>query len=107
MTFYIKQNDTVPSIRAELQNGSGDAIDLIDATVRFHMRAIGSSQSKVNAAASVINAAGGVVQYNWIAADTNTIGAYQAEFQVTYSNGTIETFPNDGYILIEITDDIA
>jgi Rib/alpha/Esp surface antigen-like repeat protein len=107
MTFYIKQNDTVPSIRAELQNGSGEAVDLINATVQFHMRAIGSNTATVDAAATVINAAGGIVQYNWIAADTVTIGSYQAEFEVTYPDGTIETFPNNGYVRVEIIDDIT
>jgi hypothetical protein len=107
MTFYIKQNDTVPSLRATLLNGNGGVIDLISATVRFHMRAVGSNTSKVNAAAVVVTAASGIVQYNWIAADTNTIGSYQAEFQVTYADGTIETFPSDSYIPVEIIDDIA
>lgn len=107
MAFYIKQNDTSPSLRAALENGSGDAIDLIDASVQFHMRSFGSSGNVVDAAATVIDAATGIVQYNWIADDTDTIGSYEAEFEVTYPDGTIETFPNDGYIRVEITDDIA
>lgn len=106
-TFYIKENDTVPSIRATLQNGSGNAVDLIDATVNFHMRAIGGSTVLVDASATVVNAAGGLVQYDWDAADTADVGSYQAEFEVTYSDGTIETFPSSGYIRVEITDDIA
>jgi Rib/alpha/Esp surface antigen-like repeat protein len=107
MTFHIKQNDTVPSIRAELQNGSGDAVDLINATVRFHMRAIGSTTATIDADASVVNEPQGIVQYDWVAEDTATIGSYQAEFEVTYPDGTIETFPNDGYIRVKITDDIT
>ena len=107
MTFYIKQNDTVPSIRATLQNGNGDPVDLINASVRFHMRAIGANNTKVDAAAVVVSAAAGLVQYNWIAADTDTIGSYQAEFEVTYPDSTVETFPNDGYVRIEIIDDIT
>jgi hypothetical protein len=107
MTFYIKENDTVPSIRATLQNGSGNAVDLIDATVRFHMRAIGGNSAAVDAAATVVNAASGLVQYDWEAADTADVGSFQAEFEVTYSDGTVETFPSDGYIRVEIIDDIA
>ena len=107
MTFNIKQNDTVPSIRATLQNGSGNPVDLINATVQFHMRAIGSTAVKVDAAAVIIDESLGLVQYNWIAADTNVIGSYQAEFEVTYPDGTIETFPNNAYVRIEIIDDIT
>jgi hypothetical protein len=32
---------------------------------------------------------------------------YSAEFEVTYSDGSIETFPNSDYIRVEIIDDIA
>lgn len=107
MTFSIKQNDTAPSLRATLLNGSGNVIDLTGATVRFHMRELGKTTIIVNQACTVINAAGGIVQYDWVAADTDTIGSYQAEFQVTYSDGTIETFPNDSYIRVDIIDDIG
>ena len=107
MAFYLKQNDTAPSIRATLENGNGDPIDLINATVRFHMRALGSTTTKVDAAATVVSASLVIVQYNWVAADSNTIGTYTAEFEVTYPDTTVETFPNNGYIRIEITDDIA
>ena len=108
MTFYVKQNDTAPSLRATLKDGSNTVIDVTNATVRFHMRAFGSSTAKVDAAAGIISpATNGVVQYNWIAADTDTIGSYQGEFEITYQDGSVETFPNNGYILIEIIDDIT
>lgn len=106
-TFYIKENDTSPAIRATLLNGSGDTVDVQDSTVRFHMRVLGQTATVIDAAATLINATGGVVQYNWQAGDTDTIGSYQAEFEVTYPDGTIETFPNNGYIRIEIIDDIT
>lgn len=108
MTFYVKQNDTAPSIRATLKDGDDAVIDLTDATVRFHMRTIGGTTAKIDSAASiVIPATNGIVQYDWTAADTDTIGSFQAEFEVTYSSGRIETFPNSGYIRVEITDDIT
>lgn len=34
-------------------------------------------------------------------------GSYVCEFEVTYSDSTIETFPNDGYIRVEVLSDIA
>jgi Rib/alpha/Esp surface antigen-like repeat protein len=107
MSFYIKQNDTVPSLRAALENGSGTAVDLTGATCQFHMRSIGATAVTVDAVSQIVDEATGIVQYNWIAADTVTVGSYQAEFEVTYPDGTIETFPNNGYIRVEITDDIT
>jgi hypothetical protein len=107
MTFYIKQNDTSPKMLATLQNANGDAIDLTGASVRFHMRAVGSTSTVVDAAATIVTAASGIVRYSWTSANTATVGSYQAEFQVTYADATIETFPNDSYISVEIVDDIA
>jgi hypothetical protein len=107
MSFHIKQNDTTPSLRAALKNGDGDAVDLTNATCRFHMREIGKTAITVDSAAQIVTEATGIVQYNWVAADTDTVGSYQGEFEVTYPDSTIETFPNNGYIRIEITDDIT
>jgi hypothetical protein len=42
-----------------------------------------------------------------LAADTDTIGSYEAEFQITFTDGKIETFPNSDFIRITVTDDIS
>jgi hypothetical protein len=107
MAFYIKQNDTSPNLRAILKDGDEDPINLTDAAIRFHMRTVGGETAVVDADASIVTAESGVVQYIWDAADTATVGSYQAEFEVTFSGGAIETFPNNGYIRVEITDDIT
>ena len=49
----------------------------------------------------------GRVKYVWQTGDTDTAGTFQGEFEVTYTSGEIETFPNDGYIGIEVLDDIG
>jgi len=107
MSFYIKQNDTSPAMLATLQDANANAINLTGTTVRFHMRRIGSSQILVDAAAIVVTPLQGLVRYDWTATDTESTGSFQAEFEVTYADETIETFPNDGYIRVEIADDIA
>ena len=53
MSFYIKQNDTAPSLKATLKDGDGNVINLTDASVRFHMRTVGGASSVVDAAATV------------------------------------------------------
>jgi hypothetical protein len=107
MGFNIKQNDTSPQIGAILKDGSGNPIDLTAATVRFHMRRIGASAASVTSAATIVAADAGSVKYAWSSGDTATAGSFQAEFQVTYTGGGIETFPNDGSIAIEITPELA
>lgn len=107
MAFQIKRNDTSPQIEAVLSDASNTAINLTGAAVRFHMRRSGASTTVIDAAASIINEAAGRVKYVWQAADTANVGSYQCEFEVTYPDDSVETFPNDGYIRVDIISDIA
>lgn len=107
MAFYIKQNDTSPALRATLKNGLGIAVDLTGCSVRFHMRRVGDITAKVDAAGTIVDDNNGIVEYYWIAGDTDTVGSFEAEFEVTYAGGETESFPNNRFIEVEITDDIA
>lgn len=106
MAFNIKQNDTSPSLQATLKDASGTAIALTGASVRFHMKALDGTV-KVDAAMAITNASGGVVQYNWQTGDTNTVGSYSVEFEVTYSDSTIETFPNNQNLTISVVRELS
>lgn len=107
MTFVIKQNDTSPAILATLKEGDGTLIELSGATVRFHMRKLGSSTVTVDAAATIYDVDLGQVSYAWQAGDTASVGLYEAEFEVTNTDGTVETFPNGSYISVNVIDDIT
>ena len=101
MAFSIKQNDTSPALQATLKDTSLTAVDLTGATVRLHMNSI-EGTSKIDAAMAVTNALGGVVQYDWQAGDTDTVGTYYVEFQVTFPDSSVETFPNNGNKVVSI-----
>jgi len=98
--FYLKQNDTRPSYVAQLLQ-DGSAVDLAGATVRFHMGSV------VDAPATIVDASTGVVRYDWLATDTAVAGTYNAEFEVTFSDGAVETFPNKDYLQIVIGEKVA
>ena len=85
---------------------SGTAINITGASVLFKMRAVNSSSLKVNSSATITNASNGAVSYTFSASDTDTAGLFQGEFQVTFSGGAIETFPNSEYISINVLDDL-
>ena len=104
--FYWKQGDTAPAIAEQLFDGTGAPVPLTGASVKFMMQAPGSTV-KVNAAATITDAALGKVSYTPIATDTDTIGDYLVEWQVTFSGGQFETFPNSGHQKVRVTDDIA
>ena len=107
MAVYIKQNDTSPYLVATLQDGDGQSIDLTSSSVVFKMRPVGISTPKVDRAAVIQSENSGIVRFEWQSSDTDTMGSYEAEFEVTHSDNTIETFPNASFIRVTITDDIS
>lgn len=106
-TFAIKRNDRREPIERTLKGSNGLAVDLTGATVKFLMRLHGSAVLKVNAAATVVSAVGGQVRYSWTAADTDTAGVYDAEFEVTFSDTTKQTFPNAEPIAVMVYEDLG
>lgn len=104
-TFQIKRNDTAPPIQATL-TADGSAVDLTSATVDFHMMD-SSGAIKVDAAATLVTAASGIVKYVWQTGDTDQAGRFRAEWEVTFPDGTIRTFPNPGYTNVLVNGDLA
>jgi hypothetical protein len=102
--FYIKQNDTRPDLIVQLLDGSGDAVALPNGTeVKFFMRKNGRTAPKVNGVVSTIDDPGtGKVRHSWLSSHTDEVGNYLGEFQVVFPDDSIETFPNDGYIDIQV-----
>lgn len=107
MAYNIKQNDTSPSLSVQLLDGANQIIDLSGASAKFFMKIAGSTTIAVNAAAVITNASQGKVEYEWSAGDTATAANYQGEFQITFINGTVETFPNNKYITIRVLPEIG
>lgn len=106
--FVLKANDRLPAIKATL-NVQGTPVPLDTATkVDFIMRSKGANQSepKVNAAAVIVDPTGGIVRYDWAVGDTSTPGSYEAEWEVTWSDGKTQTFPTKTYHTIDILADL-
>lgn len=103
--FTIKRNDTSPALRYTLS----PTVDLTGAVVVFNMRERATGAVKIARAPATIvaPASDGIVQYDWTAADTDASGVWQGEFEVAHADGSIETYPNDGYIIVKITGDIS
>lgn len=106
-SFYIKQNDTAPSIEVALKNSNGRVKSMENAaSVKFHMNDENNNPLVENGTGTIINAAKGIVAYEWQTGDTSSVGVHSAEFQIEYTNGQIETFPNTGYIKVIIKDEL-
>jgi hypothetical protein len=109
--FTIRQGDHGQPLAATLTGTDGAAIDIAGATVRALVVPIGGGAAIVDAPASndqVVDGSDGSkgrVSYTWQQADTATDGFFLGSWIVTFAGGAVETFPNGGYLLIEITAD--
>ena len=109
-TFYIKQNDTASFLTRDLKDAFGAPVNVTGAGIKFSMRVKPAGTMKITREDGVIvNAGIGRIRYEWASdgSDTDTGDEYEGEFQVTYANGKVQTFPNDGHIPIVITDEIG
>ena len=102
----LKQNDTAPKLQVTLRDGDGDLKVLTGATAKILVRHQITRTTKVDATATVTSTTG-LIEYQWLAADTDTVGIYELEIQVTYSDSTIETFPSGSYVALRIVGDIG
>ena len=101
-TARLKRGDTSPALRVALKP---ETTDLVGASVVFQMRARRGAL-KTSAAAVVEDLDPPIVRYDWLAVDTDTAGIFEAEFVVTYGDGSIETFPNGDFIRVIIKEDV-
>lgn len=116
--FYIGQGDTASPIVRTLTDALGAAVDIQGATVRFNMIPIRGGTPVVNAGLALnqqngtgVDGTKGRVAYGtgsspWGGA-TAVAGDYLVQFVVTFADGTVETFPNGGYLLLTVTADPA
>lgn len=109
--FYIKRGDKASAIASTLEDAAGDAVDIQGAIIRFRMQNIRGGDLIVDdyaTNAQVFDGSDGSkgnVLYTWATVATDA-GKYLAEWEVTYSGGSVQSFPNGGYLLVNITPDL-
>ncbi|MFU8777875.1 MAG: hypothetical protein ACNA7M_09430 [Roseovarius sp.] len=103
LKFVIKRGDTSPALRFELLPGS---VSLAGASVQFQMR-FRDGATVIDCEAEILTVfEPAVVAHLWRPGETDTPGRYEAEFRVRYMDGTVETFPNLGFIEVFVTEDV-
>ena len=108
--FYIKQNDTLPSLLVEnMAYGDGTPVVFAAGDVGiFNMRLASDPEAtpKISGGAVTLNTGLASCVYPWQPNDTDTAGDYHAEVEVTFASGGKATWPNFTNFIIRITDDL-
>jgi hypothetical protein len=111
LAYFTKQGDTAPAITDTLLDKSGAAVNLTGATVKFH--AADRLANVVIANGTVTGIGGGSldtsggVQYQQTAGDVATAQDLFVEWQVTFSDTRIETWPDSDQAIWRITQQLA
>lgn len=103
-TFVIKRNDTSPRLLYKLD----PPVKLQGASVVFNMTPTTAKGATAidRAVATVESADDGIVAYTFTAAQTAIAGLYAGEFEVTFADSSIETYPNNGFLRVKIPRDL-
>jgi len=113
--IVIKRNDRREPVRiAPLSRSTGEKLNnMTGATAVFSMTDLSTGDLKINRQPCTVSVSGsGVlqyVQYAWADGDTDTVGDYGAEFEVTDPSGRKLTLPNQRgchYLSIRIIADL-
>lgn len=108
MEAVIKQGDTRPLVAVLTANGK--AVDLENTEVAFSMvpklSGVGTTISLQDAEIEDPPKAGRVA-YWWKVDEVSRVGDHRGEFQVTFPNGVVESFPNGEYISVRIIPELA
>ena len=105
--FKIKRGDTAPPIDATLEDEVGP-IDLTAATsVKAIFKSQGAGTTTFFATCTVTSAAAGQVRYTWGPTDTATVNVYNLEFEIAWADSTKTTVPTEGYLVVEVVQDLG
>lgn len=112
MPFTIKKGDTLPILTATLTTGpdagSQTPVDLTTQTavILVMKPVLGGSASRLTAAVDG-TPTNGQVKYTWVALDTGTAGTFNCEWEITFTAGKVQTFPNEAYFQVVVADDLG
>ena len=93
--FNLVQSDTAPQVKAVItRSDTGAVVDMTGATVRMYFRAKTSTTVLFTSTAANVgdNFSNGIAVFIFTAGQLNQPeGYYQAEIEISYSDGTVET----------------
>ena len=111
-TFKVKTGDLEPALTLQLLS-DGQPVSIYqaqNATVVVRAQR-GATLPKVRRQAQILDqntvATRGLVKLIWEPGDTDTAGTYYVEVEVVWTAGRTQTFPGNGYALMNIEADLG
>lgn len=104
--FTLKQHDTWPPLDATLEDAAGPINLTTAASVKLILKTP-SGSTTITGTCSIVSAVAGTVRYLWQTSDTASVNTFNAEFEITWNDGKIETVPNSGYFEVSVVADLG
>lgn len=104
--FTLKQHDTWPPLDAALVDANGPINLTTAASVKLILKTA-SGSTQIIGTCSIVSAVAGTVRYLWQTSDTASVNTFNAEFEITWNDGKIETVPNSGYFEVAVVADLG
>ncbi len=106
--FFLAQGNTGPLMEFFIEKITGEPENLTGALVKAHMRVKPSGSVKFSAqTVTVVDGETGECAYGFTAAQSADADEFEFEAEVTYADGRVQTYPNDGYFPVKIKEKIA
>lgn len=109
--FTVRQGDDF-TISDTLKDADGNPVSIQNATVRLTLIPIGGGTPRLSAALAVNDQVGngsdgtkGKVHYTGTPVVSDPAGLLLGSWIVTFAGGLVQTYPNGGYILVDVTAD--
>lgn len=105
-TLTLKRGDTAPRFRARVLDDATPVSLITAASAKLLMKGNGLSLALP---VTIEDQTGndGWVHRNWAPTDLAVAGVYKGELEVTWNDGTVQTFPADGGFTILVTQDLG
>lgn len=102
--FFTRPGDLSKPFRVTVRRRDGTPFSFVDWTTPTFVMVDSSSTTPVldYVPATIVNAAGGVLEYAWQAGDTDAPGTYRVAFRVLDPSGNPRHFPDDDQLLVSI-----
>ena len=105
--WYVKQGDVGGYLTEQLLDENRQPVDLTAIeSLAFTMKLHGQEAAYIDGATNATEVVGdptlGIVRYQWQGGDTAEPGEFYFEWQVVFSTDQVQTFPSNGYNVVEV-----